>query len=51
VYYETTMPTMHDRAMQMLQKMALEPIAETLSDQHSYGFRPKRQALMPLNIA
>ena len=37
-------PTMHDRAMQMLQKMALEPIAETLSDQHSYGFRPKRQA-------
>lgn len=37
-------PTMYDRAMQALQKMALEPIAETLSDQHSYGFRPMRSA-------
>lgn len=37
-------PTMHDRAMQALQKMALEPIAETLGDARSYGFRPLRSA-------
>ena len=35
-------PTMHDRAMQSLWKLALEPIAETLADANSYGFRPKR---------
>lgn len=35
-------PTMKDRAMQALYLLALEPIAETLSDPHSYGFRPKR---------
>ena len=37
-------PTMYDRAMQALQKMSLEPIAETLGDNHSYGFRPMRSA-------
>lgn len=37
-------PTMRDRAMQMLQKLALEPIAETRGDPHSYGFRPWRSA-------
>ena len=35
-------PTMKDRAMQNLYKLALEPIAECLADEHSYGFRPKR---------
>lgn len=35
-------PTMGDRAEQCLQKLALEPIAETLADPNSYGFRPKR---------
>ncbi|WP_342265212.1 group II intron reverse transcriptase/maturase [Cardinium endosymbiont of Philonthus spinipes] len=35
-------PTMKDRAMQALYLFALEPIAETTSDRHSYGFRPKR---------
>ena len=35
-------PTMKDRAMQALYKMALEPIAETRADLNSYGFRPKR---------
>lgn len=35
-------PTMKDRAMQALYKLALEPIAETLADRHSYGFRPER---------
>ena len=35
-------PTMHDRAMQALYRLALEPVAETTADHHSYGFRPKR---------
>lgn len=35
-------PTMRDRAMQALYLQALEPIAETLADHHSYGFRPYR---------
>lgn len=35
-------PTMKDRAMQTLYLMALDPIAETTGDQHSYGFRKYR---------
>lgn len=35
-------PTMKDRAMQALYKLALEPVAETLADKNSYGFRPER---------
>jgi len=35
-------PTMKCRAMQALYLLALEPIAETLADKNSYGFRPKR---------
>ena len=35
-------PTMQDRAMQALYLLALEPVAETLADIHSYGFRPYR---------
>ena len=35
-------PTQGDRAMQALYLLALEPIAETLADRNSYGFRPKR---------
>jgi RNA-directed DNA polymerase len=35
-------PTMRDRAMQALYAMALKPIAETLADPNSYGFRDKR---------
>lgn len=37
-------PTMHDRAMQALEEQALQPVAETLADHHSYGFRPYRSA-------
>jgi len=36
------LPVMHDRAMQALFLMALEPVAETRADIHSYGFRPGR---------
>ena len=35
-------PTIKDRAMQALFLMALEPIAETLADGNSYGFRKYR---------
>jgi RNA-directed DNA polymerase len=35
-------PTMKDRAMQALHLQALAPVAETLADPNSYGFRPKR---------
>ena len=35
-------PTMKDRTMQALYLLALNPIAETLADPHSYGFRPER---------
>ena len=34
-----SIPTMKDRAIQALYKFALEPIAETLADLNSYGFR------------
>ncbi len=37
-----SIPSMKDRAMQALYLMALDPVAETLSDDNSYGFRPKR---------
>lgn len=36
------MPTMHDRAMQALYLLALDPIAETTADPNSYGFRNHR---------
>ena len=35
-------PTMKDRAMQALHLLALEPIAETIADTNSYGFRKYR---------
>ena len=35
-------PTMKDRAMQALYKLALEPVAETTADPNSYGFRSLR---------
>ncbi len=35
-------PTMKDRAMQALYALALKPIAESLADMNSYGFREKR---------
>lgn len=35
-------PTLHDRAMQALYLLAVEPIAEMQADFNSYGFRPYR---------
>jgi len=37
-----SIPTMDDRAMQALYKLALAPVAETLADRNSYGFREGR---------
>jgi RNA-directed DNA polymerase len=37
-----SIPTMIDRAMQALYALALAPIAETLADRNSYGFREGR---------
>jgi len=38
-----SIPTLHDRAMQALHALALAPIAETLADRNSYGFREGRR--------
>lgn len=37
-----SIPTMKDRAMQALYRLALDPIAETTGDPNSYGFRKGR---------
>lgn len=38
-----SIPTMYDRAMQALYKLALAPVAETTADGNSYGFREGRR--------
>jgi len=38
-----SIPTLHDRAMQALYALALAPVAETLADRYSYGFREGRR--------
>jgi RNA-directed DNA polymerase len=37
-----SIPTMKDRAMQALHSLSLKPVAETMADNNSYGFREKR---------
>lgn len=44
-------PAMKDRAMQALYLQALDPVAETLGDPHSYGFRPARSCADALERA
>lgn len=41
-YRTLGIPTYKDRAMQVLYKFAIEPIAELHADEHSYGFRKGR---------
>jgi RNA-directed DNA polymerase len=41
-YRPLGIPVMKDRAMQALYLLALEPIAESLADRNSYGFRVSR---------
>ncbi|MGK0363087.1 MAG: RNA-directed DNA polymerase [Saprospiraceae bacterium] len=42
-------PTMHDRAMQALHLLGLDPVSETLADTTSYGFRPYRSCADAIN--
>mgnify|MGYP000234937849 CR=1 FL=1 len=42
---------MRDRAMQALYALALSPVAETLGDPNSYGFRPKGSAADAIDSA
>lgn len=37
-----SIPTLHDRAQQALHALALKPMAETVGDRNSYGFREGR---------
>jgi RNA-directed DNA polymerase len=39
-----SIPTMTDRAKQALEALALDPIIESVSDEHSFGFRKGRSA-------
>ncbi len=42
-------PTIHDRIVQEIYRIALEPIAEYYFHDHSYGFRPKRSCHDAMN--
>jgi RNA-directed DNA polymerase len=42
---QLSIPTLIDRTMQTLYSMALDPISETVSDRHSYGFRKERSTI------
>ena len=44
-----SIPCMKDRAMQALYLLALDPIAETLADPNSYGFRLERSPADAIN--
>ncbi len=46
-----SIPTLHDRAMQALYALALMPVAETLADTNSYGFREGRSCADALEHA
>jgi len=54
VHYETTVPTVRDRVVQMAAKIVIEPIFEADFQACSYGFRPKKsaqQALEAIRVA
>ncbi len=46
-----SIPTMYDRAMQALYKLALAPVAETIADKNSYGFRESRSCADAIQAA
>ena len=46
-----SIPTLHDRAMQALYALALAPVAETVADPNSYGFREGRSCADALEHA
>ena len=54
MHYETTVPTVRDRVVQMAAKIVIEPIFEADFQACSYGFRPKKsaqQALEAIRVA
>jgi len=46
-----SIPTMYDRTMQALYKLALAPVAETTADRNSYGFREGRSCADAIQAA
>jgi retron-type reverse transcriptase len=44
VHYETTVPTVQDRLIQQALLQVLQPEFEPEFSEHSYGFRPGRNA-------
>jgi RNA-directed DNA polymerase len=46
-----SIPTIYDRAMQALYKLALAPVAETTADRNSYGFREARSCADAIQAA
>jgi RNA-directed DNA polymerase len=46
-----SIPTMTDRAQQALYKLALAPVAETMADGNSYGFRESRSCADAIQAA
>ena len=48
VHYETSVPTVRDRVVQMAAKLVIEPIFEADFQPCSYGFRPKKSATQAL---
>ena len=46
-----SIPTIYDRAMQALYKLALAPVAETTADKNSYGFREGRSCADAISAA
>ena len=46
-----SIPSMYDRAMQALYKLALAPVAETTADVNSYGFRESRSCADAIQAA
>jgi RNA-directed DNA polymerase len=46
-----SIPTMYDRAMQALYKLSLAPVAETIADRNSYGFREGRSCADAIQAA
>jgi hypothetical protein len=50
VHYETTVPTVKDRVIQMAVKLVIEPLFEADFVPCSFGFRPEKTPRMALSI-
>ena len=50
MHYETTVPTVKDRVVQMVVKLVIEPLLEADFVPCSFGFRPEKTPRMALSI-